>query len=190
MKPDFDPGKAHDDGDTLPEQANVYVPPRPLAPLSDHRTMDVKAIRIAAELDPRQAKTQLRMMVPVHRQRGLPLFIVGSAIVLALFGVVIYMAIARPGPAPLATPAAPPMMQAPTADPLAAPAATPGAPATAAPTPPSAPDPTSVPTEPVTATSPPSAPRATTSAPSPRAKPAVRPSAPHKPKVTREPWLE
>jgi hypothetical protein len=179
MKSNFDRQEAHDNGDTLPEQANVYVPPRPLAQISDHRTMDFKAIRIAAELDPRQAKTQLKLMLPARRHRGLPLFIFGSAVVLALFGVVIYMAVAGPSPLPLVTTdAAPPPAE--TAVRLLGPSAPVGPTATTAPVA------TSAPTEPVTAAAP-SAPKAPAA---PRVRSSATRSAPHKAKVVREPWLE
>jgi hypothetical protein len=188
MKSDFDPRKAHETGDTLPEQANVYVPPRPLAQISDHRTMDFKAIRIAAELDPRQAKTQLRLSLPPRHRRGLPLFVVGSAIVLALFGVSLYMEFAREAPLPLVTtgaaqvPAAPaPSVPSPANPAQAGPttAALPSAATTLAPA--------STSTETVAATAVPNAPTAT--ATSARRKAPSR-SAPRKAKVTREPWLE
>ncbi len=186
MKSNFDPRQSYDDGDTLPEQANVYVPPRPLAQLSEHRTIDVKAIRIAAELDPRQAKTQLRMsMPPVRQRRGLPLFVVGSAVVLALFGVALYMELTRTSTLPLITTAAAPGALAPVEDSVTSSpvlAATAGVPSTTS----GATDvpPTGAATEPATATVVPSAPRAT----APRSKTGVR--APRKAKVTREPWLE
>ena len=182
MKSNLDRQEAHDSGDTLPEQANVYVPPRPLAQISDHRTIDFKAIRIAAELDPRQAKTQLKLMLPARRNRGLPLFIFGSAVVLALFGVVIYMAVARPSPLPLVStdlaPAPPPPETA---------AHFAGATAPVGPTTTAAPVATSAPTEPATVAAP-SAPKAPASAP--RVRSSAPRSAPHKAKVVREPWLE
>ena len=182
MKSTLDRQEAHDSGDTLPEQANVYVPPRPLAQISDHRTIDFKAIRISAELDPRQAKTQLKLMMPPRRNRGLPLFIFGSAVVLALFGVVIYMALAGPAPLPLVTTAAPAAPPAPdTAARLGVPSAPVGPTTTAAPVA------TSAPTEPATVAAP-SAPKAPSGAP--RVKSAPSRSAPHKAKVVREPWLE
>lgn len=64
MKTEREVPRAGDSGDTIPEQANVYVPPRPLAALADHRTMDVKAIRLAAGVDSRQAPTELRLNAP------------------------------------------------------------------------------------------------------------------------------
>jgi hypothetical protein len=187
MKSDFDPRKSYDDGDTLPEQANVYVPPRPLAQLSEHRTIDVKAIRIAAELDPRQAKTQLRMSTPpVRHRRGLPLFVVGSAVVLALFGVALYVELTRTSELPPVVTAAGPSLPATaqdivTSSPVLASTAgvtntTPGM-GTSVP-------PTGAVTETATATVVPNGPRAA----APRSKTSVR--APRKAKVTREPWLE
>lgn len=187
MKSDSDPRQSYDDGDTLPEQANVYVPPRPLAQLSEHRTIDVKAIRIAAELDPRQAKTQLRLsMPPVRQRRGLPLFVVGSAVVLALFGVALYMELTRTTELPLVTTAAAPAALSPVQDTVTS---SPVLAATAGVTNGTSGVPASVPatgaaTEPATATVLPSAPRAA----APRSKTGVH--APRKAKVTRDPWLE
>jgi hypothetical protein len=57
--------------DTLPEQVGVYVAPRPLAPTSDHRTMQIKPVLIAPHLDPRRAPTELRMMAPPPPRRRL-----------------------------------------------------------------------------------------------------------------------
>ena len=54
-------GRIHD---TVPEQANVYVAPRPLAPTSDHRTIQVKPVLISAFADPRRAPTELRLAAP------------------------------------------------------------------------------------------------------------------------------
>jgi hypothetical protein len=180
MKSNFNRQEAHDSGDTLPEQANVYVPPRPLAQISDHRTIDFKAIRIAAELDPRQAKTQLKLMAPPRRNRGLPLFIFGSAVVLALFGVVIYMAVAGPAPLPLVTTDAPAVPPAPDTARLVVQSAPVGPTTTAAPVA------TSAPTEPATAAAP-SAAKAPSATSHGRSAPR---SAPRKAKVVREPWLE
>jgi hypothetical protein len=183
MKSDFDPDKAHESGDTLPEQANVYHPPRPLAQISDHRTIDFKAIRISAELDPRQAKTQLRLQAPAQHRRGLPLFVVGLAVVLALFGVAIYMELARE-PLPLTTEAAP-GPRAPAPEPTEARGTQSPVPAASQAV--GAPSPTSGPAEPVTAAAAPNS--ATAPAAVPRTRTTGR-SAPHKTKANREPWLE
>jgi hypothetical protein len=120
MKPDLDEREAHETGDTLPEQAGVYVPPRPIPSLSDHRTMDVKAIRIAAEHDPRQALTQLRMQPPPRRRSWAMLIGVVSATV--GLGSVLYLGLMSSKPLPLAgstaaSPAVPPLPPAPTVSP-------------------------------------------------------------------------
>jgi hypothetical protein len=101
MKSNFDARKAHENGDTLPDQAGVYVPPRPVASISEHRTMDIKAIRLAAELDPRQARTQLRMQAPRRRRRRLSPFWIASLGVVALLGVGTYIALVNEAPLPL-----------------------------------------------------------------------------------------
>ncbi len=100
MKSNIDARKAHDNGDTLPDQAGVYVPPRPVAPISEHRTMDIKAIRLAAELDPRQARTQLRMQAPRRRRRLSPFWIASLGVV-ALLGAGTYIALVSEAPLPL-----------------------------------------------------------------------------------------
>lgn len=181
MKPQFDHRKAHEKGDTLPEQANVYVPPRPLAQISDHRTMDIKAIRIAAEIDPRQAKTIVRMQAPPRRRRGLVLFAIGSLVVVALLGAAAYVTVVGPQPLPLVSePEASPRM-----------GSTPAELPTAAPPEPHSvpPEPLGTPAESVTAASPPATAPATTTVQRPASRPAPH-AAPHKAKVTREPWLE
>jgi hypothetical protein len=73
-------------GDTLPEQAGVYVPPRPLASLSNHRTIDVKAIRLSAGVDPRQARTQVRLQAPLRRKKQASLLPVLVSLSLVLLG--------------------------------------------------------------------------------------------------------
>lgn len=178
MKPQFDPRKAHEKGDTLPEQANVYVPPRPLAQISDHRTMDIKAIRIAAEIDPRQAKTIVRMQAPPRRRRGLVLFAVSSVVIIGLLAAAAYVTIVGPEPQPLdseATPVAQPPA-------LLQPAPAPLPPRTATS------QPLGAPTEPANAAAPAVTLPATTSAPRTTSRPAH--AAPHKAKPSREPWLE
>jgi hypothetical protein len=50
--------------DTVPEQAGVYVGPRPLAPTSDHRTIQIKPVVLASHVDPRRAPTELRLSAP------------------------------------------------------------------------------------------------------------------------------
>jgi len=184
MKSELDSRKAQPTGDTLPDQAGVYVPPRPVAPLSDHRTMDVKAIRLAAELDPRQAMTQLRIEVPKFR-RGPSLLTLLSIAVLLLAGVVIYVTLESDAPLPLA-----PSPR----EPIAAPAR-PAAPAARATTPIVPPPALTTPSAAAT-TTPGAAPAlpdgahsesastaAATAAPTPRPTPRPR-------KASRDPWLE
>jgi hypothetical protein len=192
MKSNVDPRKAQENSDTLPDQAGVYVPPRPVAAISEHRTMDIKAIRLAAELDPRQARTQLRMQAPRRRRRVSPFWIASIGVVL-LLGVGTYVALmseiplpssgqSEPEPPPRTAPALPP------ADTLAPPPpslpenvdkqAAPSAPVDAAPAERASAgvtaraEPLPAPT-PATA-EPPAAPRAT----------------PRKSKARRDPWLE
>jgi hypothetical protein len=55
--------------DTVPEQVGVYVGPRPLAPTSDHRTIQIKPVLLASHLDPRRAPTELRLSVPPPLKR-------------------------------------------------------------------------------------------------------------------------
>ncbi len=181
MKSHLDRRKAHEQGDTLPEQANVYVPPRPLAQLSDHRTMDIKAIRIAAEIDPRQAKTIVRMQAPPRRRRGLILFAIGSLVVVALLGAAAYVTVVGPEPLPLVSEpeAAPRIAPPPAGNPTSAPVA-PRSPVS---------EPVSAPTEPVATAAPPATAPAAASVPRASNRPAPR-AAPHKAKVTKEPWLE
>lgn len=100
MKSNFDARKASENSDTLPDQASAYVPPRPVPQLSDHRTMDIKAIRVAAELDPRQAMTQLRMHAPPRRRRLSPFWIASLGIV-ALLVIGTYILLVSETPLPL-----------------------------------------------------------------------------------------
>jgi hypothetical protein len=57
-------------GDTVPDIVGQYVPPRPLPELSDHRTIDLKSVRISAEVDPRRAPTERRLVSPPRVARG------------------------------------------------------------------------------------------------------------------------
>lgn len=109
--------------DTMPEQAGVYVPPRPLATPADHRTIEIQPVRLAQEIDPRRAMTELKLTAPPLRPNRLPWFVAAGLI--ALVGAVLYAArdaqspgaapsaVAPPSAAPLSThvaaPALPPM---------------------------------------------------------------------------------
>ena len=169
-------------GDTIPEQANVYVPPRPLAALSEHRTMDIKAIRLAAGVDPRQAMTELKLSAPPLKKDNTWI----APLLLALLAIgFIGLWWLTPSPLPLATTSA-------TKEPLASPAAAP-VPVKAIPAPPvltrepprSLPVTPSAPPAARTVSSPPPAVRATAAASA-----TALPSATHRPKQGRDPWLE
>jgi hypothetical protein len=183
MKPDFNQRKAQANGDTLPEQANVYVPPRPLAQMSDHRTMDIKAIRIAAELDPRQAKTQLRLQAPPRRRHGLKLFAAGALVVGVLIGAATYVMLMGEQPLPLVTADPGVTPPAPTPTPESEPSARLVSPRSAS---------LAAPTELPTALAPPAtaSPAVSVSASAPRPPVAAPHVAPKKTKITRDPWLE
>jgi len=193
MKPDFDEREAHEPGDTLPEQAGVYVPPRPIAPLSDHRTMDVKAIRIAAEIDPRQALTQLRMQPP-PRRRGSKALLVGAVLVaLLVAGAYLGFSVEQPlplvtSPATAAAPATPGTAAAAAATELAATATVAPLAAKAPPSEPSAPVASAARSEPPPSTTP--APRAAKTARAAGAAGPARKSAAPSAKIGRDPWLE
>lgn len=168
--------------DTVPEQAGVYVPPRPLASAADHRTIEIAPVRLAQDIDPRRAPTELRLAAPPPRRRTKPLFFVLSALlVVAVVG--FFAARLAVAPTHQAAPAPPPP-PAPVAT-IAEPPAPPAAPTSASVT---VGEP--LPTEPVEeaelvpvtpadlglrSKSPPPAPRATASTPK---------------KKVREPWLE
>jgi len=171
-------------GDTIPEQANVYVPPRPLAALADHRTMDVKAIRLAAEVDPRQALTELRLSAPPLKKDNSWV----APLLLALLAIgFIGLWWLTPSPLPLATTAAEREQQ---ASPAAAPVPVRAVPvqATLTTEPPR--------TLPVTPSSPTISRTASPPAPAPAPRVQAAPSAPslpsatHRSKPGRDPWLE
>ena len=187
-------------GDTIPEQAHVYVPPRPLASLSDHRTMDVKAIRLAAEVDPRQALTELKLEAPPRRRPAKDWVVPVAFAVLAIGFITLWWA--TPGPLPLDNTVDPASV------PLAAPSPPPAAPTVASPGEPaertspardvgeSAPAalapaaPLAVPPRPERTAAPPNA-TATVDVPPATVKTSAEPSAsPRRPKGGRNPWLE
>jgi len=72
--------------DTVPEQAGIYVPPRPLASPSDHRTIEIAPVRLARDIDPRRAPTELRLLSVPPRKQGWPLVLVLSALLLIAVG--------------------------------------------------------------------------------------------------------
>ena len=50
--------------DTLPDVIGVYVPPRALPGPADHRTMDLKSVRLSDYVDARRALTERRLVSP------------------------------------------------------------------------------------------------------------------------------
>jgi len=73
--------------EVLPDHANVYVPPRPLAQSSDHRTIQIKPVLLADHVDPRRAQTELRMSAPPLqplRKDPAPWLLASSVAVVAL----------------------------------------------------------------------------------------------------------
>jgi hypothetical protein len=72
--------------DTVPEQAGVYVPPRPLASTSDHRTIEIAPVRLARDIDPRRAPTELRLSAPPARKQRRPVLLVLTMLLLMAVG--------------------------------------------------------------------------------------------------------
>jgi hypothetical protein len=102
-------------GDTVPDLIGMYVPPRPLPAASEHRTMDLKSVRLSDQLDPRRALTERRLVSPPQHARGrAALWMAAGAVV--LLGVLAWLFLAEPTPpAALAPPrklAPPPPTQA------------------------------------------------------------------------------
>jgi hypothetical protein len=173
--------------DTMPEQAGVYVPPRPLASVSDHRTIEIAPVRLAQEIDPRRAPTAIRLSPAIPRKPRRPLLLVLSLLlVVAIVGFfAARLVVTSPAsPAPSALPAvaprpAPPPVRAPA--PPAIPVTTPESVATGA-SPVPEPEPEVVPVTPSELV-----PR---SKASPPPAPVPRASSDTPKKKVREPWLE
>lgn len=55
--------------DTLPDVIGVYVPPRALPGPADHRTMDLKSVRLSDYVDARRALTERRLVSPPEPTR-------------------------------------------------------------------------------------------------------------------------
>jgi hypothetical protein len=87
--------------DTLPEQAGVYVPPRPLTSSSDHRTIEMAPVRLAQDIDPRRAPTELRLSAPTPpAQAHSPLLVLTALLLLAVGGFLAARFIMAPPDAP------------------------------------------------------------------------------------------
>jgi hypothetical protein len=113
--PDLDlPARLGVSTDTMPEQAGVYVPPRPLASASDHRTIEIAPVRLAQDIDPRRAPTELRLPAarPRHPARS-GLLVLGALLAVAVGGFLAVRFLVPPAsspslPSPKVAPASPP----------------------------------------------------------------------------------
>ncbi|HVR18427.1 MAG TPA: hypothetical protein VMS65_01980 [Polyangiaceae bacterium] len=154
-------------GDTVPDLIGMYVPPRPLPEASDHRTMDLKSVRISDQADPRRALTERRLVSPPRRARSRSaLWLLAGAVV--LLGALAWLLLVEPTP-PASRAAAPPTR---------ASAGAPKAPATS----------TSIAPAARAAAPPPKAPGPSVEAP---ATPAPKTSRPRESaKKRKDPWLE
>jgi hypothetical protein len=120
--------------DTMPDVVGVYAPPRPLPEVSQHRTVDLKSIRISDYADPRRALTERRLVSPPRPPQRSAL--AWSAAVLAgaaVLGGTIWLVLGRPSSTLSPSPAAPRGSASPSA--LAAPIVAPLNPPPAATTP-------------------------------------------------------
>ena len=71
-------------GDTLPDMSGLYVPPRPLPEVSQHRTIDLKSVRLSDQADPRRWLTERRLVSPPSpvAKRSKPWLVVTGAVLL------------------------------------------------------------------------------------------------------------
>jgi hypothetical protein len=114
--------------DTVPEQQGVYFAPRPLAPTSDHRTIQIRPGLLASHVDPRRAPTELRLSAPPAPSRPLRYLI--PLAVLAVAAGAFLAAHLTEGPAGASSPSSPRAPEAAQRSQVAAPAplvVTPGA---------------------------------------------------------------
>jgi hypothetical protein len=167
--------------DTLPDVIGEYVPPRPLPEVSQHRTLDLRSVRVSPELDPRRAPTELRLASPPRAGSSGRWLAAGVVVLVGIAVLMVIRAFAPSSgfvPAPVASPATPvPLVEAPTARATAFAVPTPAAAASVAPSR----------SEPAVPREPPAtrveAPAAASAAP--KASTAREPE-----KKRREPWLE
>lgn len=54
--------------DTVPDLIGVYVPPRALPEAAQHRTMDLKSVRLSDYVDSRRALTERRLVSPPREE--------------------------------------------------------------------------------------------------------------------------
>ena len=91
------PKQRHVVRDTVPEQMGVYVAPRPLAPTSEHRTIQIKPVVLASHVDPRRAPTELRLSAPPppRRRSG---WLIPLALLAIAFGAIVALRFTEPPP--------------------------------------------------------------------------------------------
>jgi hypothetical protein len=70
--------------DTLPDVVGVYVPPRALPGPADHRTIDLKSVRLSDYVDARRALTERRLVSPARPKQRRSAFWLAPAVVIAL----------------------------------------------------------------------------------------------------------
>ena len=81
--------------DTIPDIVGQYVPPRSPPEATPHRTIDVKPVRLSADLDPRQALTERRLLSPPRPERDLSGWWLGGGLVVA-FGIGAWLVASKP----------------------------------------------------------------------------------------------
>jgi hypothetical protein len=81
-------------GELLPRHASAYIPPHRIPAQPDARTMENRTVRVAPELDPRLAMTQVSMQ-RVREQRRSYWGIVGAAALGSLLAVGVYSLLPR-----------------------------------------------------------------------------------------------
>jgi hypothetical protein len=113
--------------DTLPDVIGEYVPPRPLPGVSEHRTLDLRSVRVSPEFDPRRAPTELRLESPPRKQSSGRWLVAGVVVLLGIAVLLVVRAFA-PSSGPASAPAASPSPAAPNVEAPTARAAAPAAP--------------------------------------------------------------
>jgi hypothetical protein len=94
-------------GDTLPDLIGMYVPPRPLPEAAQHRTMDLKSVRLSDQADPRRALTERRLVSPPQPARSRSGWWMAAGVAV-LLGALAWLLLAEPTPsASLAPPREP-----------------------------------------------------------------------------------
>jgi len=94
-------------GDTVPEVVGVYAPPRPLPEVSQHRTVDLKSIRLSDLADPRRALTERRLVSPPRPPKASALpWLAGGVAGLGLAAAALWLVL-RDSPKVSAPPSAP-----------------------------------------------------------------------------------